>query len=149
MNLINWDKKNPLSSLTHIQHEMSDLLDFLSSAHQTENYISAEFPQIIVSINEGNIIVRAELPGVKTADLNIQVVDEVLTIKGERKPATETQKINYLRRERDYGTFARSIMLPERVDIEKVAASYKNGVLTVKLPKSAEAKPKQIEIKRV
>ncbi|MDN3510149.1 MAG: Hsp20/alpha crystallin family protein [Candidatus Jettenia sp. CY-1] len=149
MNLINWDKKNPLNSLTHIQHEMSDLLDFLNSAHQAENYISAEFPQIIVSINDENIIVRAELPGVKTADLNIQVVDEVLTIKGERKPATETQKINYLRRERDYGTFARSIMLPERVDIEKVAASYKNGVLTVKLPKSAEAKPKQIEIKRV
>lgn len=149
MNLINWDKKNPLSSLTHIQREMSDLLDFLSSAPQAENYISTEFPQIIVSINEENIITRAELPGVKTNDLNIQVVDEVLTIKGERKPATENTKINYLRRERDYGTFARSIMLPEKVDIEKVTASYKNGVLTVKLPKSVEAKPKQIEIKKV
>ncbi|MCF6156359.1 MAG: Hsp20/alpha crystallin family protein [Candidatus Brocadia sp.] len=148
MNLVKWDRLDPLNSLTHIQREMSDLLDILSSAPQTEGYVSAEFPPIIVSTSEDNILVRAEIPGIRISDLDVQVVDDVLTIKGERKPVATTAKITYLRRERNYGTFARSIMLPEKADVEKVTASYKNGVLTVKLPKAAETKPKQVVIKK-
>lgn len=148
MNLIKWDRSDPLNSLTHIQREMSDLLDILSSTPQIEGYVSVEFPPIIVSTNEDNVFVRAELPGIRISDLDVQVVDDVLTIKGERKPVVPSAKITYLRRERNYGTFARSIMLPEKADVEKVTASYKNGVLTVKLPKAAEAKPKQVVIKK-
>jgi HSP20 family protein len=143
-----WERTGPLNSLAHIQREMNDLLDILSSAPQMEGYVSVEFPPIIVSTNEDNVFVRAEIPGIKISDLDVQVVDAVLTIKGERKPLAAAAKTTYLRRERNYGTFARSIMLPEKVDVEKVTASYKNGVLMVTLPKAAEVKPKQVVIKK-
>lgn len=148
MALMKWEKTGPLDSLAHIQREMSDLLDILSSAPQMEGYVSVEFPPIIVSTNEENVFVRAEIPGIKIGDLDVQVVDAVLTIKGERKPTAAAAKTTYLRRERNYGTFVRSIMLPEKVDVEKVTASYKNGVLMVILSKAAEAKPKQVVIKK-
>lgn len=148
MDLIKWDRPDPLDSLTHIQREMSDLLDFLSSTPPKGTYINAEFPPIIVSTSSDNVIVRAEIPGIKVNDLDVQVVNDVLTIKGERKTSIEVSKMTYLRRERPYGTFARAIVLPERVDAEKVAASYKNGVLVVTLPKAPESKPKQVIIKK-
>lgn len=148
MGLIKWDRSGPLDSLAHIQKEMSDLLDILSSAPQGEGYAAMEFPPIIVSLNEESVFVRAELPGVRIGDLDIQVVDDVLTIKGERKPIAPMAKATYLRRERSSGTFARSIMLPEKVDVEKVAASYKNGVLLVTLPRASEAKPRQVVIQK-
>ncbi|MDR4506709.1 MAG: Hsp20/alpha crystallin family protein [Candidatus Brocadiaceae bacterium] len=145
MNLINWDSLNPLDNLSHIQGEMSDLFDFLSSSHPATGYVGAEFPQIVVSITKENLIVRAELPGMCSADLGVEVVDDVLTIKGERKGATDLD-IAYLRRERSSGTFARSVVLPEKVDTEKVTATYKNGVLMVTLPRSPETKPKRVAI---
>lgn len=148
MDLIKWDRPDPLDSLTHIQREMSDLLDFLSSTPPKGTYINAEFPPIIVSTSGDNVIVRAEIPGIKVNDLDVQVVNDVLTIKGERKTSIEVSKMTYLRRERPYGTFARAIILPERVDAEKVTASYKNGVLVVTLPKAPESKPKQVIIKK-
>ncbi|HHT9104517.1 MAG TPA: Hsp20/alpha crystallin family protein [Candidatus Wujingus californicus] len=148
MDLIKWDRPDPLDSLTHIQREMSDLLDFLSSTPPKGTYINAEFPPIIVSTFGDNVIVRAEIPGIKVNDLDVQVVNDVLTIKGERKTSIDVSKMTYLRRERPYGTFARAIVLPERVDAEKVTASYKNGVLVVTLPKAPESKPKQVIIKK-
>jgi len=148
MDLIKWDRPDPLDSLTHIQREMSDLLDFLSSTPPKGTYINAEFPPIIVSTSGDNVIVRAEIPGIKVNDLDVQVVNDVLTIKGERKTSIDVSKMTYLRREMPYGTFARAIVLPERVDAEKVTASYKNGVLVVTLPKAPESKPKQVIIKK-
>ncbi|GJQ23192.1 hypothetical protein BIY37_03000 [Candidatus Brocadia sapporoensis] len=148
MSLIRWGRTGPLNSLTHIQKEMSDLLDILSSAPQVEGYSSMEFPPIIVSANEENVFVRAELPGIQINALDIQVVNDVLTVKGERKPVVPAARATYLRRERNYGTFARSLMLPEKVDVEKVTASYKHGVLLVTLPRAPEAKPKQVMIQK-
>ena len=148
MGLIKWDRTGPLDSLAHIQSEMSDLLDILSSAPRGEGYASMEFPPIIVSLNEESVFVRAELPGIRISDLDIQVMDDVLTIKGERKPVAASGKTTCLRRERSYGTFARSIMLPEKVEVEKVTASYKNGVLLVTLPRASGAKPKQVVIQK-
>lgn len=148
MALMKWDRTGPLDSLTRIQREMGDLLDILSSAPPMEGYVNVEFPPIIVSTNEDNVFVRAEIPGIKIGDLDVQAVDAVLTIRGERRPTAAAEKATYLRRERNYGTFARSIMLPEKVDVEKVTASYKNGILMIILPKAAEAKPKQVVIKK-
>lgn len=147
MNLIKWDRPDPLEGLSHIQREMGDLLDLLGSSPQMEGYASADFPPIIISMSGDDVIVRAELPGIKVNDLDLQVVNDVLTIKGERKAGTESTRATYLRRERNYGTFARSLVLPEKVDVDNVTASYKQGVLTVKLPKSPETKPKQVVIK--
>ncbi|MCF6147349.1 MAG: Hsp20/alpha crystallin family protein [Candidatus Kuenenia sp.] len=148
MNLIRWESTDPLESFTHIQREMSDLIDFLSSTPKIEGYVGAEFPQVVVSINKNSVIVRAEIPGIKVNDLDVQVSEDILSIKGERKPNVSDETVTYLRRERNFGTFARSVMLPEKVDAEKVAASYKNGVLTITLPKAAEKKPKQITIQK-
>jgi HSP20 family protein len=147
MHFVNWNKADPLDSITHIQREMGDLFDFLSSAPQAEGYVSEEFPQVILSTNKEFVIVRAELPGINAGDLDVQVVNDLLTIKGERKPTAEASAVTYLRRERDHGTFARSIMMPEKVDPDRVTASYKDGVLIIKLPKAQESKPKQVVIK--
>jgi HSP20 family protein len=91
--------------------------------------------------------VRAELPGIPKEDVHITVENNILTIKGERKFEKDETKENYHRIERAYGAFARSFTLATRVDQERVEARFDNGVLTVAVPKAAEAKPKRIDIR--
>lgn len=93
------------------------------------------------------IKVYVDLPGMKKEDISINVEDNVLTVKGERKFEEENKKKNYYRIERSYGTFRRSFALPNNVDTGKIAANMKDGILTVEIPKKEEAKPKEIEIK--
>jgi HSP20 family protein len=93
-----------------------------------------------------SVYVRAELPGIKSDDLEITMEKDTLTIAGERKHATEDDSVSYHRREREWGGFRRSFSLPNRVDADKVQARYLDGVLTVILPKAAEARPKQITV---
>ena len=90
--------------------------------------------------------VKAELPGIPKEDVHITVENNILTLKGERKFEKDETKENYHRIERTYGAFARSFNLPTRVDQERVEAKFDNGVLTISVPKAAEAKPKRIEI---
>ncbi|MFW6149949.1 MAG: Hsp20/alpha crystallin family protein [Chloroflexota bacterium] len=94
-----------------------------------------------------DVMVRAELPGMKKEDIDISVLGDTLTISGERKSQSEVKDEDYYRCEMNYGTFSRSVALPAAVDANKVEASYDNGVLEVKLPKAEEAKPKKIEVK--
>jgi HSP20 family protein len=91
-------------------------------------------------------VVKAELPGIPKEDVHITVENNVLTLKGERRFEKDETKENYHRIERTYGAFARSFTLPTRVDHEDVQAKFDNGVLTITVPKAAEAKPKKIEI---
>jgi HSP20 family molecular chaperone IbpA len=91
-------------------------------------------------------VVTAEIPGMKTDDLEIKVVGETLTIKGERKPLDIGNDASYHRRERATGTFHRSMALPNRVDADNVKATYKDGVLIITLEKERVAQPKQITI---
>ena len=102
-------------------------------------------PEIDVSETEGEVVVRCELPGVEPRDVDINVSGDVLTIRGEKKVSEEEQKENLM--ERDWGRFSRSVMLPQHVQPEKVAAHYKNGILKIVLPKAAEARARKIEIK--
>jgi HSP20 family protein len=97
--------------------------------------------------DKDNIVVKAELPGMKRDDVSIEVRDNVLTLKGERKQDKEIKKENYLRIERVYGKFSRSFFLPHPIVADKVKASYKDGVLEITLPKTEEAKSKAIPIK--
>ena len=94
-----------------------------------------------------DLLVEAELPGLSKEDLEITVEDGVLTIAGEFKSGTEENEPNYHLRERRYGRVSRSFSLPTTVDSEKVEANLTNGVLTVRIPKCEEAKPKRIEVK--
>jgi HSP20 family protein len=109
--------------------------------------ITAWTPSVDIFETETEIVVKAEIPGIKKDDVKLNVQDNVLTISGERKFEQETKKENYLRVERGYGNFTRSFTLPPSVDFKKITAEFKDGLLEVKLPKMAEAKPKEIEIK--
>ncbi len=92
------------------------------------------------------IIAKIELPGVKQADIDLSVSDDVLTVKGEKKMETAVREEDYIRSEIDYGTFHRSIALPPGIDAKNVDAVYEDGVLRVTLHRAAEAKPKKINI---
>lgn len=96
---------------------------------------------------EKEVVVKAELPGLKKEEVNVSIENNVLTIHGERKFEEETKKDNYHRVERTYGEFMRSFTLPTFVDAARIGAEFKDGILMLTLPKREEAKPKQIEVK--
>jgi HSP20 family protein len=104
------------------------------------------FP-VDLSETEEEVLVRAVLPGIKPEDVEISVNEGVLTVRGEAKSETTEEKENFYRREIRYGSFARSLPLPTRVNQDKAEAEFKDGILTVHLPKSEEVRPKSIKIK--
>ena len=103
-------------------------------------------PAADITEDEKEYVIKAELPDVRKEDVKVTVENGVLTIAGERKFEKEEKKKKYHRIERSYGTFVRSFSLPDVADASKVKAEFKNGVLTVHVPKSEQAKPKQIEV---
>jgi HSP20 family protein len=103
-------------------------------------------PAIEVFEKEDKFVVKAELPGMKEEDIDVSVVGDTLTIKGERKAEIEVKEEDYYCCERSYGSFSRSVTLPSTVDANKIEASYENGVLEISLPKAAEVKPRKISV---
>jgi HSP20 family protein len=103
-------------------------------------------PPVDIYENGDSLVLKAELPGINPDDVEIRVEDNTLYLKGERKFEKEVKEQNYHRVERTYGTFTRTFTLPNSVDADKVNASYKDGVLTLTMPKKEEAKPKTIKI---
>jgi HSP20 family protein len=103
------------------------------------------FPVDISDTDEA-VVIKAVLPGIKADDVDITVSDGVLTIRGESRDEKTEDGTNYYRREIRYGSFARSVPLPTRVDQEKADASFSDGILTVSLPKAADVRPKQIKV---
>jgi HSP20 family protein len=104
------------------------------------------FPLLNVFVHDGDVIVRAEIPGVNAEDIAIEAERGLLTLRGERKPPAESEG-SYHRRERQFGTFSRSIRLPGHVDIERAEAKCRNGVLTLRIPRAEAAKPRRIEVR--
>ncbi len=104
------------------------------------------FPAMNVTEDDEAYRVRAELPGVKPSDLDINVLNRTLTVSG-RRTAPEEEGVSYHRRERQEGQFSRSVTLPTAVAFDRVDASFRNGILEVVLPKPEEAKPRQIQIR--
>src|SRR6266478_6587715 len=103
-------------------------------------------PSVDIYETENELILKADLPDVKLEDIEVRVENQTLTLKGERKFEKDDSIRGHHRIERAYGTFTRSFTVPASVDAEKVAAEYKNGVLTVRLPKKEAAKPRQVKI---
>jgi len=99
-----------------------------------------------VSETEVEYLVKASLPGIDPDDLDISITNNMLTIRGEKKAEEEREAEQYHIRERRYGRFARTISLPSAIDEDAIEANYENGVLTLHMPKSEEAKPRRIEI---
>jgi len=133
---------SPFDELQSLQREMNRLFD----GYESRTAMS-RFPALNVWGNEENVVVTAELPGLETDDLDISVVNNQLTIKGERKGEKPAEDAVCHRCERDYGKFSRTVRLPYAVENDKVTAAYQNGVLTVTMPRHEATKPKRIEIK--
>jgi HSP20 family protein len=104
-------------------------------------------PSVDVYEEKDDIIVKAELPGMDKNDIEVNISDSQLTLKGEKKKEEKVEEENYYRCERSYGAFFRTLELPSTVQADKIKASFKNGVLEVRLPKTEEAKSKEIKIK--
>jgi HSP20 family protein len=104
------------------------------------------FPLVHLAEDDDNLYLTAEVPGIDPQTLDLSVKNDTVTLKGAKKAEPEPKEVNYHRRERDIGFFRRSLNLPVKVQPEAVEAKYKNGILTVTLPKVAEAKAHQISI---
>jgi HSP20 family protein len=151
MALIRWSPRrevwDPFENLADIREEMNRLLDRSFLRHGDGGMQGDFAPAIDVVEEKDSFLVRADLPGLGKADVNVTLQDNYLTIRGEKKHEEETKDANYYHRERVNGTFTRAIELPVAVDAKRIEANFKDGVLQVKLPKSETAKPKQIEVK--
>jgi HSP20 family protein len=120
-------------------------MDALTSSSQ--QFLNGWLPTLDLYEEKDHLVLKAELPGMKKEDIDISLHGDVLTLSGERKEEEVFDKAETYRAERFLGRFQRTLTLPVTVDASKVQASYKDGVLTVTLPKAEEAKPKQIEVK--
>lgn len=151
MTLMRWkpqqDLWDPFGSLTEIQNEMNRLFDTSLHRFGGATLAGAFAPALDVREQGDNLIINAELPGMTKDDVTVTLQDNLLTIRGEKKHETDEKTEGYHHQERIYGAFSRTIELPVAVDTRKIDAAFKNGVLTISLPRSEEAKPRQIEVK--
>jgi HSP20 family protein len=138
----------PFKELPALREEMEKLWGrFFGERSLAEPFGKGWAPSLDVSETKDNIVVKAEVPGMDGKDIDISLSGGVLTLKGEKKQEKEEKDENYHFTERSYGAFSRSIRLPQEVQTDKVKASYTNGVVTITLPKSEEAKAKEVKIK--
>jgi HSP20 family protein len=113
---------------------------------RTSQLLSGWTPALDVHEDKDNFVVQAELPGMKREEIDVSLHDGVLSISGERKTEKKYEEAEVYRTERFFGKFQRTVTLPTPVAADKVKAQYKDGVLTITLPKTEEAKPKQIDV---
>jgi HSP20 family protein len=139
----------PLRELEEMERHLEDVFGrpFLSAAWRRIPMEEMGWaPAIEVFEKEDKFVVKAELPGMKEEDIDVSVVGDTLTLKGEKKAETEVKEEDYYCCERSYGSFSRSIALPSNVDTKKIEASFEDGVLEISLPKAPEVKPKKISV---
>jgi len=131
-----------------LQDRMNRLFDDAGRPWRTDEPAATTSwsPSVDIFETEGEIVVKAELPGMDRKDIQLNLENNVLSLRGERKFQKETKDDNYHRIERSYGVFSRAFSIPATVDEERIRADYKDGVLKIVLPKKDQAKPKQIKI---
>jgi HSP20 family protein len=148
MNIVRYD---PFRELRSLQDEVNRLFSnsFSRGGGSGDNELmrGAWSPSVDIFENKDQIVLEAELPGMKPEDVNISIENNVLTIHGERKFEKKDEGDNFHRVERSYGSFTRSFTLPPTVSSENAQAEFENGVLRLTLAKREEAKPRRIEIK--
>jgi HSP20 family protein len=138
-------KYRPLNLLDELQREMGS---FFHTPTVESSFSSEEWsPAVDISEDDDKFTIHADLPGVKSGDIEVTAENGVLTIKGERESHKEDNKDNYRRVERFSGSFMRRFTLPERADLDNISANSRDGVLELMIPKSPEAKPRRIEVK--
>jgi len=132
--------------LTRMQDDMNRFFDEFFGEHRRSPSGNAWLPAVDVSETDNEFVVRAELPGMSHEDIDINVQDNILTLKGEKQQEKNEEGENFHRLERSYGSFSRSFTLPTGVNPEDIKANFKDGILEVSMPKAEEAKPKKIAI---
>jgi len=145
MAVVRWD---PFRDLNMLQDRMNRLFDDAGRTWRSDDPAATTTwsPAVDIFETEGEIVVKAELPGMDRKDIALNLEKNVLTLRGERRFAKEAKDDNYHRIERSYGAFSRAFSIPATVDEEKINADYKEGVLKIVLPKKEQVKPKQIRI---
>ncbi len=145
MSIITWD---PFNELEEIQNSINKIFDdsLFKKGKKNRKELGYWEPAIDIIETKDKYKIKAEFPGIPKDDIEINVSDNVLTIKGEKKQEKEEKDANYYRTERVYGLFQRQLVLPPDVDADKIKANYKNGVLEIEIPKGEKAKPKKINI---
>ena len=145
MAIMRWD---PFRDLSTLQDRMNRLFEETNRGSRADDpsSTSAWSPAVDIHETDAEIVVQAELPGMDRKDIELNLENNVLTLRGNREFEKEAKDENYHRIERAYGIFSRSFSIPAVVDADKIQADYKNGVLTIALPKTQKAKPKQITI---
>lgn len=136
----------PFAEMERMRRDMDRLSSALLGRGGLREVYAGVFPSVNLTEDKERYYIRAELPGMETKDIDIQVSGSSLTITGEREIPVE-KDVKYHRKERDAGKFSRVIKLPDAVDTEKIEAGLKNGILTVTIPKAETAKPRQIAVK--
>lgn len=137
-------RRDIFSDLTGMQQEMNRLFDdFFGEGRGDEG---SWLPAVDVSETDNEMIIRAELPGMAQEDIELNLQENVLTLKGDKKKEEKEEQENFHRVERSYGSFSRTLTLPADVKAEQIQASFKDGVLLITLPKAEEAKAKKIAI---
>jgi HSP20 family protein len=136
----------PFRGFATLQDQMNRLFDETFRNRGEESALTTWAPAVDIYETPNELVVKADLPDMNEKDLDVRVENNLLSIRGERKFEKSVSEDNYLRVERTYGSFSRSFSLPNTVDAEAIQAEYKNGVLTVTLPKREESKPRQVRV---
>jgi len=143
MALVRWD---PIRELDSLQGDMNRLFDRFFD-NRTANGTSRRWiPAMDLVETEEHLVLRGDLPGLTEDDIDIEIKDNVLTVSGDRKAESEEKGEGYHRVERAFGNFSRSLSLPQGIDPDRVEAGFDKGVLEVRIPKPAEAKPTRVQI---
>ena len=143
MAITRWD---PFRDVLALQNRMNSIFQEFNRGDGDVMSTAAFVPPVDVYEDEHKVVLKLEVPGMKESDLDIQLENNVLTVKGERKFEKEEKEENFHRIERRYGSFYRAFSLPNTVDTENVDAKYNAGVLKLELKKKPEAQPKQIKV---
>ena len=145
MAVVRWD---PFRDLNLLQDRMNRLFEDASRNWKSDEPASTTTwsPAVDIFETESEIVVKAEVPGMERKDITLNLENNVLTLRGERRFLKEAKEENYHRIERSYGGFSRAFSIPATVDEEKIRADYQDGVLKIVLPKKEQLRPKQIKI---
>jgi HSP20 family protein len=145
-NIVRWE---PFRDLISLREAMDRLFEesFIRPRAGWLAPLGADSLVVDVYETDQDVVVKSSVPGVKPEDIDITITGDTLTIKGETKTEEKIEKANYIRQERRYGVFSRSLTLPTTVVAEQAKAEFENGVLTLTLPKTEEVKPKTIKVK--
>ena len=147
MTMMRWE---PFSNMMSLRNAMDRLFED-SFVHPYRFWPEIGSGELSLELDmyqtDKDVVIKTAIPGLKPEEVDISITGDVLTIKGEHKEEQEVKEENYLRKERRYGTFRRSLQMPVAVKSDKAEAMFENGVLTLTLPKAEEVKPKQIKVK--